>query len=144
MVYKNLFPDNCYGFSSVGYPAAIPTLTYKKFLDFHRKYYHPSNSYIFLYGDADLDEELSFINEKYLSNYEKSADIASISLQKPFKLMKEVNGCYPVPEEGSTENKTYLSLSWVIGEGKDQVLGMALDVLSDHDQRQSSYPNNDK
>jgi len=131
LVYKNLFPDNCYGFSSVGYPAAIPTLTYKKFLDFHRKYYHPSNSYIFLYGDADLDEELSFINEKYLSNYEKSADIASISLQKPFKLMKKVNGCYPVPEEGSTENKTYLSLSWVIGEGKDQVLGMALDVLSD-------------
>ena len=63
----------------------FPTLTYDYFLNFHRKYYHPSNSYIFLYGDADLDEELSFINEKYLSNFEKSTDIASIKLQKPFE-----------------------------------------------------------
>lgn len=131
LVDKNLFPDNCYGYSSGGYPAAIPQLTYEKFKNFHRKYYHPSNSYIFLYGDADLDKELSFINEKYLSNYEKSTDIASISLQKPFKKMKKVNGYYPVPEGSNTENKTYLHLSWVIGEGKDQALGMALDVLSD-------------
>ncbi len=131
LVSKNLFPDNCYGFSSGGYPATIPTLTYEKFLDFHRKYYHPSNSYIFLYGDADLDKELSFINEKYLSNYEKSTNIASISLHKPFKKMKKVTGYYPVPEGSNTENKTYLSLSWVIGEGKDQALGMALDVLND-------------
>lgn len=131
LVDKNLFPDNCYGFSSGGYPMAIPTLTYENFLDFYRKYYHPSNSYIFLYGDADLDEELSFINEFYLSNYEKSTDIASISLQKPFNEMKKVTGYYPISEGSDTENQTYLNLSWVIGEGKDQALGMALDVLSD-------------
>ncbi len=68
---KHFFPDNGYGFSSGGYPQAIPSLTYKAFLDFHKTYYHPSNSYIFLYGDADLEKELAFIDSAYLSNYEK-------------------------------------------------------------------------
>ena len=130
-VNKNLFPDNCYGLSAGGYPTAIPQLTYEKFLNFHRKYYHPSNSYIFLYGDADLNKELAFIDEKYLSNYERSTDIASIPLHKPFKQMKKASGFYPVAEGSDTENKTYLNLNWVIGEGKDQTLGMALDLLSD-------------
>ncbi len=128
---KILFPENCYGKSSGGYPPAIPELSYEKFLDFHRKYYHPSNSYIYLYGDADLDKELSFINDTYLSQYEKSDDIASISEQEPFKEMKKASGYYPVPEGSGTDNQTYLSLSWVIGEGKDQNLCMALDILSD-------------
>ena len=130
-VDKNLFPDNCYGVSSGGYPSAIPQLTYDKFLDFHRKYYHPSNSYIFLYGDADLSKELAFIDENYLSNYEKSTNIASIPLQKPFQQMKKASGFYPVAEGSDTENKTYLNLNWVIGENNDQALGMALDILSD-------------
>ncbi|MFO7889155.1 MAG: insulinase family protein [bacterium] len=128
---KILFPDNCYGNSSGGYPPAIPELTYEQFLDFHRKYYHPSNSYIFLYGNADLDEELSFIDEKYLSEFEKSDDIASISFQKPFEKMKEASGYYPVPVGSSTDNQTYLSLSWIIGEGRDRDLCMALDILSE-------------
>ena len=79
LIDKNLFPDNSYGFSSGGYPDAIPQLTYEQFLNFHRKYYHPSNSYIFLYGNADLDEELTFINDNYLTDYDKSDDIASIA-----------------------------------------------------------------
>lgn len=131
LIDKNLFPDNSYGFSSGGYPDAIPQLTYEQFLNFHRKYYHPSNSYIFLYGNADLDEELAFINDNYLTDYDKSDDIASIAFQKPFKELKKVTGYYPVPEGSNTKDKTYLNLSWVIGEGKDQALGMALDVLSD-------------
>lgn len=131
LIDKNLFPDNSYGFSSGGYPDAIPQLTYEQFLNFHRKYYHPSNSYIFLYGNADLDDELAFINDNYLTDYDKSEDIASIAIQKPFKELKRVTGYYSVPDGSSTEDKTYLNLSWVIGEGKDQALGMALDVLSD-------------
>jgi Zn-dependent M16 (insulinase) family peptidase len=131
LIDKNLFPDNSYGFSSGGYPAAIPQLTYEQFLNFHRKYYHPSNSYIFLYGNADLDDELAFINDNYLTDYDKSEDIASIEIQKPFKELKKVTGYYSVPDGSRTEDKTYLNLSWVIGEGKDQALGMALDVLSD-------------
>ncbi len=128
---KNLFPDNCYQYSSGGYPETIPQLTYEQFLDFHRKYYHPSNSYIFLYGDAEADSELAFIDANYLSHYKKSEDIPVIKMQKPFTEMKRVSAFYPLPEGSDTKDQTFISLSWVIGEGKNQALDMALDVLSD-------------
>src|SRR6056297_41809 len=72
LTYKTLFPDNTYGVSSGGHPDAIPELTIEHFREFHKKYYHPTNSYILLYGNADLNKELEFINQKYLSKYEKS------------------------------------------------------------------------
>jgi len=130
-MYKNLFPDITYGKSSGGYPSAIPKLTYEMFLDFHRKFYHPSNSYIHLYGDADLDKELEFINREYLSNYEKSDTKIIIPHQKSFKKLKEITGYYAVPEGSNTENQSYLSLSFVIGSGIDQALALSLDILSD-------------
>ncbi len=128
---KNLFPDNGYGLSSGGYPTAIPTLTQEAFIDFHKKYYHPSNSYIFLYGDADLDKELSFINSAYLSNYEKSDAKAFIPLQDSFAKMKKVMAYYPAAEGSATEDQTYLSLGYVCGKNTDQKLVFALDILSD-------------
>ncbi len=129
-VGKYLFPDNCYNYSSGGYPSAIPSLTYENFLNFHRKYYHPSNSYIFLYGDADLYKELEFIDSEYLSEYEKSDAKVSITLQKPFKEMKEVTVFYSVPEDGSTENQTYLTLNLITGQSTDRKLCFALDILT--------------
>ena len=88
-VYKALFPDNTYGVSSGGYPTEIPKLTYEKFVSFHKKYYHPSNSYILLYGNGDLDKELEFINSKYLSNFNSSESEITIPLQKPFDALKD-------------------------------------------------------
>ncbi|MBN2416137.1 insulinase family protein [bacterium] len=131
LVDRNLFPDNTYGKASGGYPSAIPQLTYEQFLDFHRKYYHPSNSYIFLYGDGDMDRELAFIDTAYLAKYERSDDIAKIVPQAPFRKMKKVKGYYSVPEGADTRNQTYLRLSMVVGEGRDQELSMALDLLTD-------------
>ncbi|HCK99322.1 MAG TPA: peptidase [Candidatus Marinimicrobia bacterium] len=139
-VGKHLFPDNCYYFSSGGYPSAIPTLSYEEFLNFHRKYYHPSNSYIYLYGNADLNKELAFINEAYLSEYQKSDAIATIPLQKPFEEMKEVTAYYSVPEDNPTENQTYLSLNFVAGLNTDRKLTFALDILSDVLVNQESAP----
>jgi len=130
-IYKNLFPDNCYGFSSGGYPAAIPDLTYEEFINFHRKYYHPSNSYIYLYGNADLDAELQFINAEYLSKYDKSDTEITIPLQKPFNALKEVTAPYPVAKDANTENQTFLTMNIVAGKNTDQSLVMALDILSD-------------
>ncbi len=130
-IYKNLFPDNCYRFSSGGYPSAIPDLTYEDFLNFHRKYYHPSNSYIYLYGDADLDAELQFIDEKYLSNYDKSDAKITLKLQAPFESPKEVIAAYPVAEDAEIEDQTFLTLNIVAGKNTDQALVMALDILSD-------------
>ncbi|MEJ2542625.1 MAG: insulinase family protein [Calditrichaceae bacterium] len=128
---KNLFPDNSYHFSSGGYPSAIPTLTYNDFINFHKKYYHPSNSYIYLYGNADLDKELEFIDKKYLSNYKKSDFKASIPLQKPFSEMKQVTAYYSAAEGSSTENQSYIALNYVSGLNTDQKLLFALDILAE-------------
>jgi Zn-dependent M16 (insulinase) family peptidase len=130
-INKVLFPDNTYGVSSGGYPKAIPQLTQEAFVNFHKKYYHPGNSYILLYGSADLDKELQFIDKEYLSNYDLSTEKIEIPLQKPFDKMKELEKSYAVAEGTSTKDKTFLDLSIVAGEGADVALGLTFDVLSD-------------
>ena len=128
-IYKILFPDNTYGVSSGGYPAAIPGLDNEYFKNFHKKYYHPSNSYILLYGNADLAKELAFIDKEYLSKYEKSKEKIVIPIQKPFESKKVAEKAYPVAEGSSTKNNTFLSLSFVTGLNTDQELVMALNVI---------------
>lgn len=128
---KNLFPDNGYHFSSGGYPSAIPSLTYEDFVNFHKKYYHPSNSYIFLYGNANLDKELEFIDKEYLSNYQKSDVKVTIHLQKPFSEMQQVTAYYSAAEGSSIENQTYIALNYVSGLNTDQKLLFALDILAE-------------
>lgn len=126
---KNLFPDNAYGLESGGLPRAIPSLTQEEFAGFHRKYYHPSNSYILLYGDADLARELTFIDEKYLSGYEKSDEIHDIPLQQAFREMKTTVASYAVPEESPVKDNTYLSLSFVTNDNTDRTTTMALNLI---------------
>jgi len=139
-VMKNLFPANGYSFESGGYPEAIPSLTYEQFLNYHRKYYHPSNSYIFLYGNADLKNELEFIDKEYLSKYNKSDFVTEFPLNPPFDTIKEVQGYYPVIEGAPVEDQTYLSMNYVIGVNTDVELTMALDVLTDILVNQESAP----
>ncbi len=128
--YKHLFPDNGYGFESGGYPYAIPSLTYEAFKNFHKKFYHPDNSYIVLYGDANLDKELAFINEKYLAHFTRSGNQIMVEDQKPFAAMKDIREYYPVLEGGNTQNQTYLSLSFVYGHNTDLKLSQALSILA--------------
>jgi len=130
-VNKILFPDNTYGVSSGGFPTAIPELTQEAFVNFHKKYYHPSNSYILLYGNADLDKELQFIDTEYLSNYDLSTEKVEIPLQKPFDKMKEAEKTYAVSDGDSTKDKTFLNMSFVAGEGADIALSLTFDVLAD-------------
>ena len=128
---KILFPDNTYGVSSGGYPSEIPGLTYEYFKEFHKKFYHPSNSYTLLYGDADLNKELEFINAEYFSNYDKSDKKIEIPLQKPFEVKKEAIKPYAVPEGSSTNDNTYLGKYFVAGLNTDEELVMALGILSE-------------
>ncbi|MGM0407893.1 MAG: insulinase family protein [Bacteroidota bacterium] len=128
-VNKILFPNNTYGVSSGGYPTAIPELTYEYFKNFHEKYYHPSNSFVLLYGDADLDKELQFIDQEYFSGYEKSEEKVEIPIQKPFEEKKVAEKPYSVPEGSETKDKTFLSYSFVAGLNTDQELVMALNIL---------------
>ncbi len=130
---KHLFsPESVYHWESGGFPKAIPNLTYEKFVNFYKEYYHPSNSYIYLYGNAPLMKELEFIDKNYLSNFKKTRINAIIHVDKPFKKIKEVTENYPVTSTSSTKNKTYLSLSFVVGKGIDQNLTLAMDLLSDY------------
>jgi Zn-dependent M16 (insulinase) family peptidase len=139
-VFKALFPDNAYGFESGGYPAAIPALTHEEFLRFHKQYYHPENSYIWLYGDGDLDKELEFLNAGYLSKYDRGNYRASIDDQEPFDSVRNVDAFYPVTDDAPLENQTLLNYSFVAGSNTDQSLCMALDLLAEVLVNQESAP----
>ena len=130
LVDQNLFPDSPYRFSSGGYPKAIPTLTYEAFLDFHRKYYHPSNAYIFLYGNGDLESELAFIDAEYLSHYSVSGPVPEVPLQPAFESLRTARGEYAATEGSPATGESYLSLSFVTGLSADQQLVMGLQILT--------------
>jgi len=124
-----LFPDTPYRFSSGGYPADIPTLTQETFLDFHRTYYHPENAYILLYGDADLDRELAFINDEYLSAFEMTGTRIEMPKQSLFTEPRTKTLAYPIPSDGEIEDQTYLTLNWITGDVTDRELVMGLQII---------------
>ena len=128
-IMNSLFPDTTYGCESGGDPDVIPELTYEAFLDFHRTYYHPSNSFIFLYGKMDMGEKLDFIDRHYLSAFDALTVDSAVPLQKPFDRMKEAEKIYPVSENESEKDNTYLSWNLVMGETTDTKVSMAMDVL---------------
>ena len=126
---NSLFPDTAYGLESGGDPAVIPTLTYEKFLDFHRRYYHPSNSYIYLYGDMDMADTLDFIDREYLSGFDAAEIDSGLHFQKPFEQEKVIEKEYPVPADEDTAGKTFLSYNIVTGDPLDMCDILALQVL---------------
>ena len=126
---KTLFPDTCYGKDSGGDPVHIPELSYEKFLDFHRTYYHPSNSYIYLYGDMDMAEKLTWLDEEYLSHYEERPVDSRIREQKAFAEPVEREFSYSITEGESEEDATYLSVNTVVGDDLDPKLYVAFQIL---------------
>lgn len=129
MILNSLFPDTSYAYESGGDPDVIPELTYEQFLDFHKKYYHPSNSYIYLYGDMDMKEKLKWLDEKYLSAFGLEPVDSAIRYQKPFDEMREVEMEYSISSEEAEEENTYLSYNKVIGTSLDEKLYVAFQVL---------------
>lgn len=115
-IQTSLLPDTTYGCDSGGNPMAIPELTYEDFLNFHKKYYHPSNSYIYLYGNVDAKKELSFIDREYLQNFDYLEVDSSIKPQPSFNEVKEVTMNYPLSDAEEEEENTYLSYNVVVGE----------------------------
>lgn len=130
-IQHSLFPDTAYGVESGGDPETIPDLTYEDYLEFHRKYYHPSNSYIYLYGDMDMEEKLNWLDENYLSNFDYLQVDSEIGKQQPFDGMQEKYGFYSVTEGEDTEGKAYFSYNVLTGESLDRELYRVLRVL-DH------------
>lgn len=127
---QSLFKDTPYGYISGGDPDEIPKLSYEEFIDFHKTYYHPSNSYIYLYGDLDIIEHLDFIDKEYLNNFSKEIINSNIPLQKPYNKMTELVRPYPISSDESDKNKTFLSLNYVIDNVSNRELCMAFDILT--------------
>ncbi|MEI7596821.1 MAG: insulinase family protein [Bacteroidota bacterium] len=143
LLYENLkaiFPDNSYGKESGGMPSSIATLTQEQFVNFHKKYYHPENSYIFLYGNADINKELEFIDKNYLSKYTRTGNKIVVEDQKPFAAMKDLSFNYPVMEGAPVDDQTYLTLNYAAGYNTNYALVMALDIIGEVLFNQESAP----
>ena len=128
-ILNSLFPDTCYANESGGDPECIPDLTYEAYLNFHRRYYHPSNSYIYLYGDMNVAEKLQWLDEAYLSHYDKTEPDSEIGTQAAFEVPVEVCKKYSISSSEPEENNTYLSYNLVLGDTLDAKLYQAFDIL---------------
>jgi len=126
---NSLYPDTTYGFESGGDPDCIPELTYEEFLNFHSRYYHPSNSYIYLYGNMDMGEKLQFIDEKYLSHFEEITVDSRIQTQKPFEQVNRVVKEYPISDNEKEEETAYLSLNMAVGDSLDKELYIGFQII---------------
>lgn len=126
-IMNSLFPDITYGVESGGDPDVIPTLSYEEFLDFHRRYYHPTNSYIYLYGNMDMGEYLEYMDKEYLSGYDYQPVDSEIRLQKPFEKPVEVE--IPLPVTDEEDGGAFLTYNVVMGENSDKELYAALRIL---------------
>lgn len=129
-VCKSCFPNTCYGVVSGGDPDVIPELTYEQFINFHQTYYHPSNSYIYFYGDCDMVERLEWLDKEVLSEYDYLTIDSTIGRQEPFDTIKASTYYYNLDDEESLDNKDYLSLNTVVDIPKDCAHLFAFKVLS--------------
>lgn len=129
VIVNSLFPDTSYAFESGGNPEVIPELTYEQFLEFHSKYYHPSNSYIYLYGDMDMAEKLEWLDREYLSKFDALEIDSVIKKQEAFGQVKEIEKEYSISSSEDEKNNTFLSYNKVIGTSLDRELNLAFQVL---------------
>jgi len=127
---KSLYPDTTYQYSSGGNPDHITDLTYEDFKQFHKDYYHPSNAYIYIYGDGDIETYLEHMND-YLSHFDRKEIESEIPLQTGFDAISRVEGTYSIASEESESNKTYLSYNFVVGEGTDVRAHIMGEVMKD-------------
>ena len=128
-ILNSLYPDTAYSVESGGDPKNIPDLTYEDFLDFHSKYYHPSNSYIYLYGDMDFVERLEYLDREYLSFYDRIDVDSEIKRQEPFSETKFIEKTYSITADEDTQDKTFLSYNISIADNLDPTLYQAMDII---------------
>ncbi|WP_145408482.1 insulinase family protein [Paenibacillus xylanexedens] len=128
-VLNSLFLDTTYSKESGGIPDEITDLTYQGLLDFHTKYYHPSNSFIYLYGDMDMEEKLKWLDETYLSQYDRMETDSEIGLQPAFGERVDVVQTYSAGTTESEVDNSFLTYNAVIGTSLDQELNIAFQIL---------------
>ena len=128
-VMESLFPKHLYGVDSGGDPRHIPDLTYENFRNFWETYYHPSNAFIFMYGNDDPEKRLKLM-EGYLKGYKKKKVKSAVPLAKPFKRAKKVEYAYDAGSDSELENKNYLVVNWLMPDTSDEVLSFSMGILA--------------
>lgn len=128
-IMNSLLPDTAYGKESGGDPMYITDLTREDFLEFHRKFYHPSNSYIYLYGDMDSVAELEFIDKEYLSSFDYREVDSELTIQPEFEEPSYMTDFYSLSDAEEEKDNTYLSYNVAIGRSTDKELCVALSII---------------
>lgn len=131
-VARTLNAGSTYGHESGGYPYDIPKLSLEDFQNFHRKYYKPANSLIFLYGDCDLEGLLTFMDQEYLSQFDKEAGLAELNTNLSPLASKALEFYYPADESLNQDDHSFLSYGVNFGRAnnlKDYYLHSILDQV---------------
>jgi len=128
----SICPDNAYGFDSGGDPDVIPTLTYERFVDFHRTYYHPSNSLIFLYGNIPTERHLAFLDRHYLSAFDRLNVDTSIAAQPRWARPRRDTVPYPIGPDEDAARKTAVVLTFLSCSATDALRTLAMQLLNDY------------
>ncbi|WP_027108439.1 insulinase family protein [Lacticigenium naphthae] len=127
---NQLYPDSLYSYNSGGEPKAIPSLTQEEFIAFHKKYYHPSNSFTIVYGDLSIDTIFENLEEYFEGKGKLPEDVdLAITPQKPKE--ETFTDTYSLTEGDSPENKDYLALGWHVAEPTDTLDFYGLEVLEE-------------
>ncbi|MDD2414244.1 MAG: insulinase family protein [Eubacteriaceae bacterium] len=129
-LFQQLYPDSIYGQESGGFPDDIPSLKYEDFVKFHQKFYHPSNAYLYFYGDGDIEKHLQYLDESYLSHFDFLDVNSTIESQKSFEQMVTYHNVYPLSGEENEEEKDYLALGYVLGDTPVYSDLLAFDILT--------------
>ncbi len=127
---QSLFPETAYQYDSGGDPVSIPDLTYQQFKSFHESYYHPSNAYIYFYGDDDPGERLRILDE-YLREFDARSVSSEVDLQTPFEEPRRFEFAYDAGEVSAEDGERgIVSVNWMLAEVEDLEEALALDILS--------------
>lgn len=144
---RSLYPGTTYSHDSGGDPREIPRLTYQEFLDFHRRHYHPSNALIFLYGNIALEEELAFLDEHFLKEFDLPRGMDEVSARENSTIpihsliaeqgepsLVEVEETWPADR---ADENTALLMNWKLGDITDQkenlLAQIGAEILLGHD-----------
>ncbi|HJZ45608.1 MAG TPA: insulinase family protein [Roseiflexaceae bacterium] len=126
---QSLFPENTYGLDSGGSPKHIPDLTYEQFKSFHERFYHPSNAWIFFYGDDDPDERLRLL-DAYLSEFDAIDVDSSVALQPRFEQPRRLARSYAGGQEEGDAKQAMVTVNWMLDEIADIETDLGLGILS--------------
>lgn len=128
-IYKNLMPGSTWAHESGGDPQCIPDLTYEDFVSFHKRHYHPSNSIFFLYGNAPLEEELTFLQDRFLSHFKEKQEPAKLEEGTLINTPVTVEASYAV-DSTDLSGKTFLAVGTSVGSILDRTENMAFQVIA--------------